>query len=118
MVFEDTAVVTLVVPQAIEIKEPQLPLNTSIFGPEVVKSDPTEGSVTVKLFEKVDVVILYQTSSSGTPVHPPVTPLVAVAFQTVPELLVTPLVNVVAPLQSSFDGGGIGWVRQMSNFGF
>ena len=97
---------TLVVPQATEASDPQLPLSTWILGPDVVKSDPVTGSVTVKLFENVEVVILYQTSSSGVPVaHPVGIPLLAVAFQTVPELLVTPLVSAVAPLQSSLDGG-------------
>lgn len=101
-----TAVVTLVVPQTTDVNEPQLPLNTWIFAPDDVKLAPIEVRLTARLFENVDVVILYQTSSSGSPVAQPTgMPPVAVAPQTVPELLIVPLVSAVAPLQSSLDGG-------------
>ncbi len=51
-------------------------------------------------------VILYQTSSSGSPVAQPTgIPVLAVASQTVPALFIAPLVSVTAPLQLSFAGG-------------
>ena len=64
-------------------------------------------SVTIAL---VDVAVnLYQTSSSGVPLEQPVGMLLlADALQTVPELLVVPTVNVVAPEHSSFAGGKTG----------
>jgi hypothetical protein len=64
----------------------------------------------------VDVAVnLYHTSSSGVPLAQPVgMELLAVAAHTVPEAAL-PIVNVIAPLQSSFEGGvGAGtWVTQM-----
>jgi hypothetical protein len=60
-------------------------------------------------------VNLYHTSSSGVPLAQPVgIELLAVAPHTVPDVLL-PMVNDVAPLQSSFEGGvGAGtWVTQM-----
>ena len=64
-------------------------------------------SVTIALVEVA--VNLYQTSSSGVPLAQPVgIPLLADAAQTVPELLVVPTVNVVAPEHSSFAGGKTG----------
>jgi hypothetical protein len=69
---------------------------------------PIDDRLIVKLFEKVDVVILYHTSSSGVPVaHPTGIPELAVASQTVPELFIVPEVKAVAPEQSSFEGGPV-----------
>jgi hypothetical protein len=59
----------------------------------------------------------YHTSSSGVPVAQPTgIPLLADAFQTVPELFAVPRVNAVAPVQLSFAGGIAGaCVTQMLN---
>ena len=94
-------------PQASDVKDPQLlPLNTWILGPDVFRSVPITGRLILRLFEKVEVEMVYQTSSSGVPVAQPTgIPLLAVALQTVPELFVTPLVSVTAPLQLSLAGG-------------
>ena len=101
-----TEAVKVVVPHVYDDKEPQVPVNIWILVPDVVKSVPTELKLTVILVSKVEVVNLYHTSSSGVPVaHPTEMPELAVAPQTVPELFVVPLLSIVAPLQSSFDGG-------------
>jgi hypothetical protein len=100
----------LLVPHASDDMEAQVPLleYNCMIGLLLARPEP------VMLAEKLVpvAVILYQTSSSGLPEHTVATPL-DVAFQTVPELLVVPLVSVVAPLQSSFDGGGV-YVTQIS----
>jgi len=87
-----------------------VPVNICIIAPDELKLDPTE----LKSMDMIAAVAvnLYHTSSSGFPVHPTGILLLAVAFQTVPELLVTPLVSVTAPAQLSFAGGG-GLVTQM-----
>jgi hypothetical protein len=65
-----------------------------------------EAKLTVRVVSKVEVVNLYHTSSSGSPVaHPTGMLLLAVATHTVPELFVVPLVRVMAPLQLSLAGG-------------
>jgi hypothetical protein len=101
-----TCVDRLLVPQATEVNEPQLPENTCITAPELFNSVPIPLNATAKSELDEAEVILYHTSSSGVPVAQPVGMLpLALAFQTVPELLVTPVESVTAPEQSSFDGG-------------
>ena len=101
-----TEAVRLVVPHANDVKEPQLPENTWTFAPDELRFVPMEVRLTAKLLEKVDVVILYHTSSSGVPVAQPTgIPELAVAFHTVPVLFVVPDVNAIALAQSSLDGG-------------
>jgi hypothetical protein len=83
----------------------------------VLRLDPTPVSETVKLVSKVEVVNLYQTSSSGFPEAQPVgIPLLAVANQTVPAVAL-PDVNETALLQSSFEGG-LGSVTQILKVAF
>lgn len=76
------------------------------MAPEEFRLEPIALKLTLKL---VPVgVNVYHTSSSGLPVaHPVETPPLADAFQTVPELLVVPLVRVIAPAQSSLAGGPV-----------
>jgi hypothetical protein len=97
---------TLVVPQAIEVSVLQAPEKTCTRAPEVLRFDPKALSVTVAF--AVDATKAYQTSSSGEPVaHPTGMLLLADVFHTVPELLVVPRVNTVAPEQLSLAGGGV-----------
>ena len=101
-----------VLPQAIDVNEPHVPENTWIIAPDVFRLVPTALNATLKLDPVA--VILYQTSSSGVPVaHPTGIPELALAAQTVPDELVTPLVNEVAPEHSSFPGNGL-YVTQIS----
>ena len=94
------------VPQAIDVSDPQAPLYNCISGFE--KFAPW------LLIEAVCVVFaatnLYQTSKCAVPdSHPVGKPVVEVEFTKVPavfEQLVAD-VNVVAATQSSFDGGGV-----------
>ena len=93
-------------PQATEVRDPQLPENSCILVPEVLRFEAIEESVTVALV--LGAVYLYQTSSSGVPVaHPTGILALAEAFHTVPAVFATPLVSEIAPLQSSFAGGGV-----------
>src|SRR5690242_386858 len=100
--------VRLVVPQAIDVKVPQLPLNNWTLAPEVLKFAPIAERLIDRLFENVVVLILYQTSSSGVPVAQSIgIPELALANHTVPALFVVPDVNAIAPGQSSFEGGPV-----------
>ena len=99
-----TADTILVVPQATEVKDPQLPENNCILAPDVARSVPIADRAIDKLLPAG--VNLYQTSSSGSPVaHPAATPVVWVANHTDPLLLVTPLDKFIAPAQLSLEGG-------------
>ena len=90
--------------QDTEVKAPHEPENSCIRVPDVDRFEPIELNTT-EAFVPV-AVNLYQTSSSGSPDEQPTgTPALAVASQTVPELFVEPIVNVVAFAQSSFAGG-------------
>src|SRR5205809_645803 len=74
-----------------------------MIAPEALRFAPIELSVIVALTKEAGVVYLYHTSSSGLPVAQPVgIPALAVAIHTEPELLVTPLVSVVAAEQFFF----------------
>jgi hypothetical protein len=75
------------------------------MAPELFNSVPIPLNATAKSDPAEEEVILYHTSSSGVPEQPVGMLPLAVAFQTVPEVFITPLVSVTAPEQSSFDGG-------------
>jgi len=110
-----TEVVRLVLPQAYEVNsEGHVPVNICIIAPDALKSEPTELKSIVAMV--VVAVNLYQTSSSGLPVAQPTGTLLllAVAFQTVPDVLVTPFVRVTAFTQSSFDGGPVTIIEKPS----
>ena len=97
----------LVYPQAKELRAPQEPENNCTIAPELVRLLPMLLSVTVALVELA--VNLYHTSSSGVPEAQAVgILLLAVAAHTVPDEFVVPIVSVVAPEQSSLEGGGVG----------
>jgi hypothetical protein len=99
-------VLTDVFPHTIEVNEPQVPENTWIIAPEVLRLVPIELNPTLKFAP--ETVMLYQTSSSGVPVaHPVGIPELALAAQTVPDELITPLVNEVELEHSSFTGNGL-----------
>jgi hypothetical protein len=93
-------------PQACETREIHVPEKSCNLAPEELKLLPTELRVTLTDVEEVNTN-LYQTSSSGVPVaHPILTPVLAVAPLTVSPVKGTPILNSVAPEQSSLPRGG------------
>ena len=94
----------LVVPQATDVKDPQLPENNCNRVPEEFNSVPIADREIVTLLPAG--VNLYHTSSSGSPVaQPDEIPVLVVANHTEPEVLATPLDRAIAPEHWSFAGG-------------
>ena len=94
-----------VVPQAREVKLPQVPENNSILVPEELRFAPRPLNVIV--VTGCTAVKLYHTSSSAVPPHDGTAIPELVAPMTVPAVFeqVVLEVNDIAPLQLSFAGG-------------
>ena len=96
----------LLYPHANEFNDPQEPEKSCNMAPAELSSVPIPLKA-MFIFEDV-AVNLYHTSSSGVPLSQPEGMLLlAVAAQIVPDVAL-PIVSVVAPLQSSLEGGSTG----------
>jgi hypothetical protein len=106
--------VKVVVPQLIEVNVPHVPLNNCISG--LVTLTPCPLIVTV--CEVPVATKLYHTSLCiPADAQPAGMPVLAVVFTNVPAVFeqLAGVVNVIAPAQSSFAGGGGGFVMHILN---
>ena len=104
----------MLVPQTIEVNEPHVPLNNCISRFVILAPCPLIVTVCVVLV----ATKLYHTSLCTPANAQPAGMLVlAVAFTNVPVVFeqLAGEVNVIAPEQSSFAGGGVGFVTHILN---